>query len=141
MYKEVEPGTAPEAMERLASVFTRADGSVIVPGEYNHAPPPALTNMLDHFLEEYFWRPALIVSYSGGRWGGNRATFVLRSMLSELGLVTMPTELPIANIRHAFDDAGNPTDARTDEFTKSGFDELEWFMRALRDARANGVPY
>ena len=28
----------------------------------------ALKNLLDHFLEEYFWRPSAIVSYSAGRF-------------------------------------------------------------------------
>ena len=141
MYKEYESGTAPQALVDLAGIITKADGFVFVTGEYNHAPPPALTNLVDHFLEEWFWRPALIMSYSGGRWGGTRATFVLRSMLSELGLVTMPSELPIANIVAAFDDDGNPSDSRTDEFVKSGFDELDWFMKWMSEARRTGVPY
>jgi NAD(P)H-dependent FMN reductase len=141
MYKEFPPGTAPAVMEELAGIFRRADGFVIVTGEYNHATPPALSNMLDHFLEEFFWRPALLVSYSGGRWGGTRAAYTLRSTLSELGMVTMPSELPIANIAHAFDDEGNPADARMDEFTKTGFEELEWFMNIMKPARAAGTPY
>jgi len=141
MYKDYEPGTAPPLMEKLAGIIRRADGFAIVTAEYNHAPPPALMNLLDHYLEEFFWRPALIVSYSGGRWGGVRAAFTLRSALAELGLVTMPSEIPIANIASAFDEEGNPSDARMDEFTKSGFDELDWFMKALGNARAEGVPY
>jgi hypothetical protein len=31
--------------------------------------PPALMNLLDHFLEEYFWRPSAIVCYSAGMFG------------------------------------------------------------------------
>ena len=43
-----------------------ADAFVVVSGEYNHSISPALSNLLDHFLEEYFWRPSAIVCYSAG---------------------------------------------------------------------------
>ena len=67
MYKEYPPGQAPETLERLAGTIKAADGFIIVSGEYNHSIPPALSNLLDHFLEEYFWRPSAIVCYSAGR--------------------------------------------------------------------------
>ncbi len=141
MYKEYAPGEAPAVLEELATLFRGADGFVIVSGEYNHGVPPALSNLLDHFLEEYFFRPAGIVSYSGGRWGGVRAMVQLRSMLAEMGMVTLPTTQPVANVQNAFDDAGVPTDPRFDELTKQFFDELDWYVQALRAARASGVPY
>ena len=40
-----------------------ADAIVVVSGEYNHSIPPALSNLLDHFLEEWFWKPSAIVCY------------------------------------------------------------------------------
>src|SRR3712207_2414691 len=67
MYKEYPKGQAPEVLERLAELLRRADAFVVVSGEYNHSIPPALSNTLDHFLEEYFWRPSAIVCYSAGR--------------------------------------------------------------------------
>ena len=66
MYKEYEKGQAPEVLERLATRIRAADAFIIVSGEYNHSIPPALSNLLDHFLEEYFWRPSAIVCYSAG---------------------------------------------------------------------------
>src|ERR1700756_4832224 len=53
MYKEYNPGTAPEPLEKLAELYRKADGFIIVSGEYNHNVPPALSNLLDYFLEEY----------------------------------------------------------------------------------------
>jgi NAD(P)H-dependent FMN reductase len=141
MYKEYTRGEAPAILEELATLFRAADGFVIVSGEYNHSIPPALSNLLDHFLEEYFWRPAGIVSYSGGRFGGVRAAVQLRSMLAEMGMVTLPTAQPISQVQNAFDDDGLPSDPRFDEFSKPFFDELEWYVNALRAARAAGVPY
>jgi NAD(P)H-dependent FMN reductase len=141
MYKEYEPGTAPPALEELAKLFKSADGFVIVSGEYNHSIPPALSNMLDYFLEEYFWRPAGIACYSNGRFGGVRAAVQLRAMLCELGLVTMPSAMPVQNVQDAFDENGVPADPKMDTYTTYFFDELTWYMKAMRAARAQGVPY
>src|SRR3954467_14237411 len=54
MYKEYEPGQAPEVLQRLAASIRGAEAFIVVSGEYNHSIPPALSNLLDHFLEEYF---------------------------------------------------------------------------------------
>ena len=141
MYKEYEPGTAPPAMEELAQLFRKADGFVIVSGEYNQSIPPALSNTLDHFLEEFFWRPAGIASYSNGRFSGARAAYALRTMLGEMGMVTMPSMMQVAAVGNAFDDEGAPTDPKMNSYTQTFFDELLWYMRALRPARAQGTPY
>src|SRR5262245_20979343 len=69
MYKEYEKGRAPDTLERLAGLYRAADGFVVVTGEYNHSVPPALSNLLDHFLEEYYFRPSAIVCYSTGQIG------------------------------------------------------------------------
>src|SRR4051795_431802 len=73
MYKEFPKGEAPAVMERLATLYREVDGFVIVAGEYNHGIQPGLKNLLDHFLEEYFWRPSAIVCYSARVSGGARA--------------------------------------------------------------------
>src|SRR5258707_2603784 len=48
MYKEHPKGQAPEVLERLATLYRRADGFMIVSAEYNNGIPPALKNLLDH---------------------------------------------------------------------------------------------
>src|SRR5258708_38410448 len=70
MYKEYAKGEAPVAMEATAAKIRAADAFVFVVGEYNWGSQPGLKNLTDHFLEEWFWRPAAIVSYSGGRLSG-----------------------------------------------------------------------
>jgi NAD(P)H-dependent FMN reductase len=141
MYKEFPPGQAPAPMEELAGLFRRADGFAIVSGEYNNGIPPALKNLLDHFLEEYFWRPAAIACYSGGRWGGVRAAMQLRMSLAEMGMVTIPSLFPTANVGTAFSDDGTPSDPKTVEYSAEFFDEFFWYMKALREQRKTGVPY
>jgi NAD(P)H-dependent FMN reductase len=73
MYKEYPRGAAPQPLEKLASEIRAADGFVFITGEYNWGIQPGLKNLTDHFLEEWFWRPAAIVSYSAGRFSGARA--------------------------------------------------------------------
>jgi NAD(P)H-dependent FMN reductase len=142
MYKEYPKGTAPEPLERLAEIYRAADAFVIVTGEYNHSMPPALMNLLDHFLEEYFWRPSAIVCYSAGMFGGVRAAVQLRAPLCELGMPSIPSLLPIPRVQAALDEAGTPSDPegmarRFNRFAS----ELEWYAEALREQRMRGVPY
>jgi NAD(P)H-dependent FMN reductase len=73
MYKEYPKGEAPARLEKLASQIRGADGFVFITGEYNWGVQPGLKNLTDHFLEEWFWRPAAIASYSAGRLAGVRA--------------------------------------------------------------------
>jgi NAD(P)H-dependent FMN reductase len=141
MYKEFPKGEAPPVLEELAELFRRSDGFAIVSGEYNNGIPPALKNLLDHFLEEYFWRPAAIACYSGGRWGGVRAAMQLRMSLAEMGMVTIPSLFPTANVGQAFADDGTPADPKTPQYAAQFFDEFEWYMEALRARRKDGVPY
>jgi NAD(P)H-dependent FMN reductase len=141
MYKEFPKGQAPAVMEELAQLYRAADGFAIVSGEYNNGIPPALKNLLDHFLEEYFFRPAGIVCYSGGRWGGVRGAMQLRMSLAEMGMVTIPSLLPIASVQNAFDENGVPSDPATEKYSAEFFDEFVWYMEALKERRKTGVPY
>ena len=141
MYKEYAPGAAPPALEQLASLYRAADAFVVVTGEYNHSIPPALSNLLDHFLEEYFWRPSAIVCYSTGQFGGVRAAMQLRAMLCELGMPSIPSLFPIPRIQAVLEPDGAARDrAFDDRFTRFAM-ELEWYAAALRAARTAGVPY
>lgn len=141
MYKEYPKGEAPETMDRLAALYRAADAFVIVSGEYNHGIPPALKNLLDHFLEEYFFRPSAIVCYSAGAYGGVRAAMQLRMTLAELGTVTIPSLFPVPKVQQAFDEAGRALDPAYERRVQRFLAELEWFAQALREARAGGTPY
>ncbi len=135
MYKEYPEGQAPRNLQRIADLIIPADGVIVVSGEYNHSIPPALSNLLDHFLEEWFWKPSAIVCYSAGSFGGVRAAMQLRMMLGELGMSSIPSILPVPKVGQAFDEDGTPSDGRTRDRAKKFLDELEWYGHALRDAR------
>jgi len=141
MYKEYAPGEAPETLERLAEIFKRVDAIVIVTGEYNHSIPPALSNLLDHFLQEYFWRPSAIVCYSAGGFGGVRAAMQMRMMVGELGMPSIPSLFTVPKVQNAFDSEGNALEAIYDKKIVRFLDELEWYAGALKKGREGGVPY
>lgn len=141
MYKEHPKGEAPEPLERLAKIYRKADGFLIVSGEYNHGIPPALKNLLDHFLEEYFWRPSGIVCYSAGGFGGVRAAMQLRMTLAELGMSSVPSLLPIPRIGQTIDENGVAIEPLVDRSASRFLDEFFWYANALKEARVNGTPY
>lgn len=141
MYKEYPKGQAPAPLEALAALYRSADAFVVVSGEYNHSIPPALSNLLDHFLAEYFWRPSAIVCYSAGAFGGVRAAMQLRAMLCELGMPSISSLFPIPKIAQAFEEDGTAKDPAVERRFSRFASELEWYANALRDARTKGVPY
>ena len=141
MYKEYPKGQAPEVLERLATLYRRADGFVIVSAEYNNGIPPALKNLLDHFLEEYFWRSSGIVCYSAGQFGGVRAAMQLRMTLAELGMPSVPSLMPIPRIGQALGEDGTPHDQATNRALERFLGEFFWYARALQRERAVGTPY
>lgn len=141
MYKEHATGEAPRALEDLATLYRRSDAFVVVSGEYNHSVPPALSNTLDHFLEEYFWRPSGIVCYSAGQFGGVRAAMQLRAMLAELGTPSVPSLLPIPRIQKMLEEGGKPSEEWLGKAAGKFLDELVWYAQALKAQRGKGTPY
>ena len=141
MFKEYQAGTAPEPLPTLAGIIKAADGFLIVSGEYNHSIPPALSNLLDHFLEEWFWRPSAIACYSAGAFGGVRAAMQLRATLAELGMPSIPTIQAMPKVQDQFDDDGTPRDPAHVRRLVRFLEEFEWYAQALKQARLGGVPY
>ena len=143
MYKEYPKGTAPAPMEALAEKIRTVDAFIFVTGEYNWGPQPGLKNLTDHFLEEWFWRPAAIASYSAGRFAGVRSGTAWHSILSELGMVVTSSTLAVGPIAQALDAQGKPTgpggDALDISFVRFA-DDLEWWTEAAREQRIRKAP-
>jgi NAD(P)H-dependent FMN reductase len=139
MYKEYEDGEAPADMERVASIFRKADGFIIVSGEYNHSIPAALKNLLDHYQREYQFKPSGLVTYSAGPFGGVRALVNLRGIMAELGAPSIPSAFPISRVHASFDDDGNVVDSPYDQRIARFLDEYEWYANAMKAARMKKV--
>src|SRR5712672_2865375 len=108
MYKEYPKGGAPERLETLAGKIRDADGFVFITGEYNWGMQPGLKNLTDHFLEEWFWRPAAIASYSAGRLSGAHAATAWHGTLCEMGMVVISSTLAIGPIAQTLSEDGKP---------------------------------
>ena len=146
MWKEVKGGTGIEdaglrdKLQPLAELYERVDGFAIVSAEYNHSVPPALVNMIDYFLEEYFYRPSAIVCYSATPFGGVRAAVQLRAMLAEVGMSSIPTLQPIPSVGTALSEDGVALTQELAERSGEFFDEFERYMEALKLGREKRDP-
>ena len=143
MYKEYQPGSAPPALERLAAKIKAADAFVFVTGEYNWGMQPGLKNLTDHFLEEWFWRPAAIASYSGGRIAGARASWRGTAHCRRWAWLSMSSTLAVGPIAEALDadakpigDAGRALERAFPRFA----DDLGWWTEAAKSQRARKAP-
>jgi NAD(P)H-dependent FMN reductase len=143
MYKEHPKGQAPAVLEQLAGKIRDADGFVFVTGEYNWGMQPGLKNLTDHFLEEWFWRPAAIASYSAGRFSGARAAMAWHGTLSEMGMVVISSQVAVGPIAQTLDADGKPTGeggkALERAFPRFA-DDLTWWTEAAKAQRAKQAP-
>jgi NAD(P)H-dependent FMN reductase len=143
MYKEYAKGEAPVAMEELARKIRAADAFIFVAGEYNWGMQPGLKNLTDHFLEEWYWRPAAIVSYSGGRLSGARSNFLWHGTLSEMGMVVISSTLAVGSISQTLNASGEPSGEAGQQLQKAFprfADDLAWWTEAAKNQRAHKAP-
>jgi NAD(P)H-dependent FMN reductase len=143
MYKEYPRGEAPEQLQKLASKIRDADGFVFITGEYNWGVQPGLKNLTDHFLEEWFWRPAAIASYSAGRLSGARAATAWHGTLSEMGMVIISSTIAVGPIAQTLTVDGVPTGegGKALERAFSRFaDDLMWWVEAAKMQRQRKSP-
>jgi len=143
MYKEYPKGQAPAALEGLAGKIRDADGFVFITGEYNWGIQPGLKNLTDHFLEEWFWRPAAIASYSAGRLSGAHAATAWHGTLSEMGMVVISSTIAVGPIAQALSADGKPQGdgGRSLEHAFPRFaDDLSWWIEAAKMQRARKAP-
>ena len=143
MFKEYSPGEAPPAMAALADDIRAARGFVFVTGEYNWGVQPGLKNLTDHFLEEWFWRPAAIASYSAGRLAGTRSSYAWHNTLNEMGMVVVSSTLTVGSVSATLDAEGQPTGAGGAALQRAFprfADDLLWWADAAEAQRARRAP-
>src|ERR1700704_1638500 len=143
MYKEYPNGEAPLALEKLAGQIREADGFVFITGEYNWGIQPGLKNLTDHFLVEWFWRPAAIASYSGGRLSGARASTAWHGTLSEMGMVVISSTIGVGPIAQTLSAEGEPIGEGGKALERSFprfAEDLNWWIEAAKAQRARKAP-
>jgi len=129
-----------EATLRWAAKVAEADGYVLVTPEYNHGYPAALKNALDHLYAEWNHKPVTFVTY-GGSAGGVRAAEQLVQVAVELKMAPLRPQVHIPMAGRVFGrDGSGVVEQRHVDAANVALRELAWWARALRAARAAGVP-
>ena len=139
MYKEmIDP---PQKLKELRTKIKDAEGYMAVTPEYNRSTSAAMKNTLDYFLEEYFFKPSAIVSYSPGIFGGVNAAQQLRLVFAELGAPSIPSAFTISKVMNTFSENGELVDEVYDKRLTRFLSEFEWYLEALKKQREKGTPY
>ena len=138
----------PAELDSIFKKLQQADAFVCVTPEYNHAPSPALLNILNHFGSSLFsFQPSAIVSYSAGQWGGTRAAVGLRPILSELGCLPVSAMIHIPNAADVLDEDGcvmvisSDDEERWIKYCDRCFSQLEWWGTAAKEHRQKVDPF
>ncbi|MTE21006.1 NADPH-dependent FMN reductase [Streptomyces sp. TRM43335] len=129
--------TAPSAAAlrpRLAS----ADAFVFIVPEYNRSVPGPLKTLIDSFNSEWEAKPVGFVCYGLSMAGGVRAVEHLRQIFAEFHSVGMKDTVSFPRILdHYGADGRFPADPEgAGAAAKLMLDQLVWWARALRDAKA-----
>ena len=128
------PETA-AVLKDLIPRLDRADAFVVITPEYNHSYPASLKNLIDWHFTQWQAKPVALVSY-GGQSGGRHAIEHLRHVFAELHAITLRDTISITKYFEQFGDDGQPIDpTELDAAAKTLLTQLEWWARALREAR------
>jgi NAD(P)H-dependent FMN reductase len=123
---------------RLGNALDRADGYVVLTGEYNPGYPAVLKNAMDWTFVEWRHKPITFVSW--GNVGGARAVEQLREVAVEFEMaplrhaVQVLPETMIA-VRQAGDAADVSLFASLEPKLELMIADLLWWMKALTPAR------
>lgn len=127
------------AMADFAARVAEAEAFVVVTPEYNRSFPASLKQAIDHAYDEWQAKPVGFVSY-GYRSRGLLAVEHLRQVFGELHTVTMRDTVGVDLTVGLDRQIGRPDDPAAagdlDPAVDVLLDQLDWWGRALRDARA-----
>src|SRR5688500_8888114 len=139
MYKEITD--PPENLKQLRNQIVEADGYMPITPEYYHSTSAAMKNTLDYFLEEYYFKPSAIVSYSVGGFGGVNAVQHLRVIFAELGAPSISSSFSISKVQDVFDDAGRLRNPLYDKREKRVLEEVDWYIHEYKNEIYRDTPY
>jgi NAD(P)H-dependent FMN reductase len=139
MPRALEDGYVDDTARQWSERIHALDGYVIVTPEYNHGYPGNLKNAIDHVHLGWWYKPVAFVSY-GGAAGGARAVEQLRNVAVEVRMVPVRSEVNLRLIGLQLDEAGRPADPLYPKMARGMIDQLLWWARATRDARAAEAP-
>lgn len=83
-----------------------ADAFIFVTAEYDYSYPASLKNALEYLVHEWAYKPAGLVSYSIGAFGGVRAVHTLKNDLLSLKTIGLGEMVPIPFVNQFINDDG-----------------------------------
>ncbi len=140
---EREQGLPPNA-KVFKRLLVEHHGMLISSPEYNSAFPAVLKNAIDWASRPEPNEPALaafkgkiagLMAASPGHLGGVRGLAVLRSILSNIGVIVIPTQMAIARANEAFDEDGSLKDERQQAGIEAVGAEVVRFARGLSEVK------
>jgi NAD(P)H-dependent FMN reductase len=128
-----------DEVTRFGATVARADGFVILTGEYNHGYPAVLKNAMDSTFVEWRRKPISFVGW--GNVGGARAIEQLRQVAVEFEMAPLRWAVHILPdvlipLRQADDPDDDSLLASLDPRLTMLADDMVWWMHALATARA-----
>ncbi|CAK8698079.1 quinone reductase-like [Clavelina lepadiformis] len=134
------PEEPPKQLVEMDKKILESDAIVVVSGEYNHCIPPGLTNTMDYFGPKSFAnKPSGIVTYSPSNVAGARAGVQLRSLLGELGCISVSNMFAIPRAHKALTENGVPQETEEGSHMDSAvgklLTQLEWWANAAKSHR------
>lgn len=127
-------------VDRWAGKIAEADGFIVVTPEYNHSFSSALKNNIDYLYKEWNKKAVAFVGY--GMSGGASAIQQLRGVATELQMAPIRNEVYIMSPWNLTEADGSLKAGVLDEYDRAAgnlIKQLDWWARALKDARAKGV--
>jgi NAD(P)H-dependent FMN reductase len=131
----------PAVAKALKQRFLNAQALILACPEYNSSVTPLLKNALDWVsrpetddepdLIAYKGKVAGLLSASPGQLGGLRGLVHVRSILGNIGVLVVPTQLAVPKAMEAFDEAGNLKDAKQAKSLAKVVDEVIRVAAAL----------
>lgn len=120
--QDIEDETGmPEKAQSLKDLFLQHDGLLISAPEYNSSITAALKNTIDWVsrraegeprLAAYQGKVAALMSASPGALGGLRGLVHVRAILSNIGVLVLPTQVAVGQAHEALTDAGDLKDEK-----------------------------
>lgn len=136
-----EASGLPAGAKRLKKLMIEADGFLVSTPEYNSSVPGGLKNAIDWAsrsegeekeLLAFRGKTAALFSASPGALGGMRSLQVLRTILSNIGVLVIPQQTALPKAHEAFDEAGALKDAKRAAAVEAEAKALVDLLRKLK---------
>lgn len=134
----------PEEVSKLKMLMKDHDGFLISCPEYNSSITPLLKNTIDWAsraeegeppLACYRRKVATLLSASPGGLGGLRGLVTVRSILGNIGVLVLPTQVAVSQAHKTLSENGSITDEGVAKRVGKAVQELVDTLRNLADSR------